>query len=388
MDQRARAGDIIEVSIETVAFGGSGVGRVGPMVVFVPFTAAGDVVEAKIAGVKKNYLTGEIVKILSASPDRVDPVCPYFSLCGGCQYQHLSYEAQLKTKERQVAETFERIGKITSPPVETIIPSPLPLGYRGKAEFHGIPASGGGLHLGFMDTSGGGLVDIRRCDIVDESINTECVRLASGKIPSGRRRYIFWSGAPYPPEPYIARTVGEKELVTSSSGFFQGNTSLVETLTQRAIEMCDPKESDSVLDACCGCGLFSLFIAPRVREVLGVEINGAAIHCAIRNVEQYGITNTGFKKGDVEGILGGLAGKGTRVDTVLIDPPRVGCTEKTLSAIDRLQPGRIVYVSCNPATQARDVRRLVDKGFRLEALQPIDMFPQTQHIEVIASLVR
>ncbi|MDO9515670.1 MAG: 23S rRNA (uracil(1939)-C(5))-methyltransferase RlmD [Syntrophales bacterium] len=392
MDQSVCAGDIIEVSIGTIAFGGSGVGRVGPMVVFVPFTAVGDVVEAKIVKVKKNYLTGEIVKILSASPDRADPVCPYFSLCGGCQYQHLSYEVQLRTKERQVTESFERIGKIADPPVETIIPSPLPLGYRGKAEFHGIPAPGGGFHLGFMDTEGGGLVDIGRCDIVDESINTEYVRLreriASGKIPSHRTRYILWSGVSYPSESYITRTVGEKNLVVSSSGFFQGNASLVETLTQHVVEMCDLKESDRVLDACCGCGLFSLFIAPRVREVFGIEINGAAVSCATRNAKNHGITNARFQRGDMEGILNRLAREDAQVDTVLLDPPRVGCTEKTLSAIDRLQPERIVYVSCNPATQARDVRRLTDKGFRLETLQPIDMFPQTQHIEVIAALAR
>jgi len=392
MNQQARVGEIIEVSIDRVAFGGSGVGRVGPMVIFVPFTAAGDVVEARIVTVKKNYLTGEIVRIISASHDRAEPVCPYFSLCGGCQYQHLSYEVQLKTKERQVTESFERIGKIASPPVETIIPSPIPFGYRGKAEFHGVPAPGGGIQMGFMDTRGGGLVDVSRCDIVDESINTEYAKLreklSSEKIPSGRRRYILWSGSPYPPRKYITRQVGEKELIVSSSGFFQGNISLTETLVLRVIEMLGLKESDMVLDACCGCGLFSLFIAPRVREVLGIEINGAAVRYAVRNIENHDITNARFQKGDVERTLDRLAGEGTRMDAVLIDPPRIGCTEKTLSAIDRLQPGRIVYVSCNPATQARDVRRLIDKGFRLEALQPIDMFPQTQHIEVIASLVR
>ena len=392
MDQDMRIGDITQVSIDTIAFGGSGIGRVGSVVVFVPFTAPGDVVEARVVRVKKNYLTGEIVKILSASPDRTLPVCPYFSLCGGCQYQHLSYEAQMKTKERQVAESFERIGRIASPPVETIIPSPLPFGYRGKAEFHSVPAPDGDFHLGFMDTGGGGLVDIERCDIVDESINTEYAKLreklSAEKIPSGRRRYILWSGAPYPPRRYIVRTVGEKELIVSSSGFFQGNLSLTETLVEHIVEMCGLKETDRILDACCGCGLFSLFIAPRVREVLGIEINGAAVRYAVRNIENHDITNARFQKGDVEKILGRLAGEGTRVDTLLIDPPRVGCTEGTLSAIDRLRPGRIVYVSCNPATQARDVRRLVDKGFRLETLQPIDMFPQTQHIEVIASLVR
>ncbi|MBW2561394.1 MAG: 23S rRNA (uracil(1939)-C(5))-methyltransferase RlmD, partial [Deltaproteobacteria bacterium] len=246
--------------------------------------------------------------------------------------------------------------------------------------------------LGFMDTQGGELVDISRCAIVDESINTEYAKLreklSAEKIPSHRTRYILWSGVPYPSEPYITRTVGEKNLVVSSSGFFQGNASLVETLTQHVVEMCDLQESDRVLDACCGCGLFSLFIAPRVREVLGIEINGAAVRCATHNAEKQGITNARFWKGDVEGILDRLGRDDTRVDTVLIDPPRVGCTEATLSAIDRLQPERIVYVSCNPATLARDVRRLIDKGFHLERLQPIDMFPQTQHIEVIALLVR
>lgn len=392
MDQNVRAGEIIEVSVETVAFGGSGVGRVGPVVVFVPFTAVGDVVEARIVKVKKRYLTGEIIRILSPSPDRSLPVCPSFSLCGGCQYQHLPYGAQLRFKERQVAESFERIGKVASPPMREILPSPLPFGYRGKAEFHGIPAPGGGLHMGFMDTQGGTIVDIERCAIVDESINTEYARLrdrlASGKVPRGRRRYILWSHVPYPSRRYITRTVGGKGLTVPGSGFFQGNTSLTETLVERVVEMCGLKKTDRVVDACCGSGLFSLFIAPRVREVLGIEINGAAVRCAARNAENHGITNARFQKGDVEGILNGLAEEGARVDTVLIDPPRTGCTPETLAAIDRLGPERIVYVSCNPATQARDVRRLIDAGFRLEALLPVDMFPQTQHIEVIASLVR
>ena len=392
MDQNVRAGEIIEVAIDTIAFGGSGVGRVGPVVVFVPFTAPGDVVEVRIVKVKKNYLIGEIAQVLSASPDRVEPSCPSFSLCGGCQYQHLPYGTQLKTKERQVAESFERIGKIAAPPVGTIIPSPLPFGYRGKAEFHGAPAPGGDFHLGFMDTQGGTVVDIERCAIVDGSINTEFAKLrgglAAGKPPSGRRRYILWSGAPYPPRRYITRQVGERELAVPAAGFFQGNLSLTETLVGRVVELCALKETDQVLDACCGSGLFSLFIAPRVRELIGIEINGAAVRCAARNAENHGITNARFQKGDVEAVLNGLAGEGARVDTVLIDPPRTGCTTRTLAAIDRLGPERIVYVSCNPATQARDVRHLVDRGFRLETLLPIDMFPQTQHVEVIALLVR
>jgi len=391
MDRELRAGEIVEIPIESVAFGGSGVGRVGPLVVFVPFTAPGDVVEARIVKSKKRYLIGEIARILSPSHDRVEPACLYFSRCGGCQYQHLSYEAQLRIKEGQVAETFERIGKITAPPVGTIIPSPMPFNYRGKAEFHGIPAPGG-FQLGLMDSSGGALVEIDRCTIIDESINTGLAnlrqRLASGKAPSGRRRYILWSGVPYPSGAYVTRKIGTAELTVPGGGFFQGNLSLTETLVERVVEMCHSEESGRVLDACCGCGLFSLFVAPHVSEVIGVEISGAAVRCAARNAENLGITNARFHQGDVEAVLTRLADEGSWFDTVLIDPPRTGCTAGTLGAIDRLRPERIVYVSCNPATQARDIRLLIDAGFSLDTLQPLDMFPQTQHIEVVASLVR
>ena len=392
MEQRLSAGEIIEVVVDTLAFGGDGVGRVGPLVVFVPFTAPGDVVEVEIVKAKKNYRTGEPVRIMCASPDRVEPICPYFSLCGGCQYQHLPYEVQLRIKERQVTETFERIGKIAAPPVKAIIPSPRPFGYRGKAEFHGVPAPGGGFHLGFMDRSGGTVVDIDRCAIVDESINTELIRLrqrlVAGKTPTHRTRYITSSGTSYPPWKTITRRIGEMELTVPSGGFFQGNLSLTEILVERAVEMCVPKGADRILDACCGSGLFSLFMASHVREVIGVEISGAAVRCAKNNADKHRITNTHFSRGDLDVALARLAGERMRFDTVLIDPPRTGCTPETLAAIDRLRPDRVVYVSCNPATQARDVRRLIDTGFSLEALQPVDMFPQTQHIEVIAALVR
>ena len=392
MDNGLQVGDIIKTSIGAVAFGGNGVGRVDDMVVFIPFTAAGDTVEAKIVEVKRNYRVGEIREILTPSPDRVEPVCPYFSTCGGCQYQHIAYDVQLKTKERQVAESFERIGKFASPPVRAIIPSPQPFHYRGKAEFHCIPGVDGHLNLGFMDTVGGTLVDIETCAIADESINTEYRKLrelfSSAETPSYRKRYILWSDTTYPPEKYITRMAGGKELLVANDGFFQGNTCLVDTLTEHVIDMCNLKESDSVLDCYCGSGLFSLFIAPRVSKVSGIEISGTAVHCATHNAKKYGITNARFYRGNVEDTLGRFIKEKNRSDIVLIDPPRTGCSKKTLARIDTLKPERIVYISCNPATQARDIRYLVGRGFSLETLQPVDMFPQTKHIEVIASLVR
>ncbi len=391
MDTRLHTDDIITVSIHAIAFGGNGIGRANDMVVFIPFTAAGDVVEARIVEVKRNYCTGEIREILTPSPDRVEPACPYYSLCGGCQYQHISYPVQMAIKERQVAESFERIGKISSPPVQVIIPSPQPFRYRGKAEFHFGRNSDGRMNLGFMDTVGGTLIDIEQCGIVDTSINTEYKglreTLTSGEV-SPRRRYILWSDTPYPPGKYITRRVNGKEIQVANDGFFQGNIYLVETLIEQVIGMCDLKKSDSVLDCYCGSGLFSLFIAPHVGAVSGMEISGTSVHLANINAARHGITNARFYRGTVENTLGRCIKEKTRADIVLIDPPRTGCTKKTLARIDALKPRRIVYISCNPATQARDVRYLTERGFTLEMLQPLDMFPQTKHIEVIASLVR
>jgi len=392
MDGKLQAGDIIKTSIGVVAFGGNGVGRVDDMVVFIPFTAAGDVVEANIAQVKRNYCIGEIREVNTPSPDRVEPVCPYFSTCGGCQYQHISYKVQLKIKERQVAESFERIGKISSPPPMTIIPSPQPFNYRGKAEFHCIAGDYDQLHLGFKDTVGGSLVDIEACEIVHQSINTEYLRLrkmmASGEIASHRKRYVLWSETAYPPEKYITRTAKGKEIQVANDGFFQGNLYLINTLIDKVLDMCDLNESDTVLDCYCGSGLFSLFMAPRVRKVFGLEISGTAVHCATQNTQRHGITNARFYRGNVESMLGRFIREKTRANIVLLDPPRTGCTQKTLARLDALKPERIIYISCNPATQARDIRYLTGRGFALEALQPVDMFPQTKHIEVIASLVR
>ncbi|HOO91641.1 MAG TPA: class I SAM-dependent RNA methyltransferase, partial [Syntrophales bacterium] len=373
MDTGLHVGDIVTTSISAVAFGGNGVGRINDMVVFIPFTAAGDTVEAKIVEVKRNYCVGEIQAIVTPSPNRIEPVCPYVTLCGGCQYQHLPYTSQLEIKERQVAESFERIGKFASPPVKTIISSPQPFHYRGKAEFHCVLGADGQLHLGFIDTVGGTVVDIERCDIVDESINSEYRKLrepfASGNVPSYHPRYILWSDTPYPPGKYITRTAGGRELQVANDGFFQGNTHLVDTLTERVIDMCDPKGSDTVLDCYCGSGLFSLSIAPRVKKVSGIEISGMAVHCAILNARRYGITNASFYKGAVESTMGRFLKEKTGPDIVIIDPPRTGCAKKTLERIDALKPKRIVYISCNPATQARDIRYLIERGFTLEELQ-------------------
>jgi 23S rRNA (uracil1939-C5)-methyltransferase len=384
-----KVGDIITLKLDTVAFGGSALGRIEGVVVFVPFGVDGDEVKIEITEVKKNYCRARIEEILVPSSARVEAKCPYFTVCGGCQYQHISYEHQLELKEKQVTESFERIGRVKAPPVRKIIPSPLAYHYRGKAEFHIDYDEKGKLRVGFIDEDGAFPVDIERCEIVDESIN-DAVRkvrdaIASGEIKIGERRNIFWSQNDFLAAPLISRTVKGKEFRVPYSGFFQTNLSLVDELIDTVLQMGDFDVSDTVSDCYCGSGLFSLFLASRVKRVFGIEGDGQSVKCARANLQDHELTNAKFFKGDVEKILRENMIKGKiPVDAVLLDPPRIGCAREVLDAITKIRPAKIVYVSCDPVTQARDIRYLMERGFSLRELQPIDMFPQTKHIEVIA----
>lgn len=387
-----KIGDVVTTKLDTVAFGGNALGRIEGVVVFVPFGVDGDEVTIEIGKAKKNYCQAVIKEILSPSSDRVEPRCPYFTICGGCQYQHISYEHQLVIKERQVGESFERIGRVKSPPVKKIIPSPLAFNYRGKAEFHIDLDDKGELRVGFIDEGGAFPVDIERCEIVDETIN-DAVRkvrddIASGIINVGEKRNIFWSHNDFLAAPFISRTVKGKEFNTPYSGFFQTNLSLMDGLVDSVIMMGNCADSNTVLDCYCGSGLFSLFLAPHVKRVIGIEGDRHSIKCARTNLQDYGITNAEFIEGPVEKILRQKVKGKIHVDAVLLDPPRIGCAKGVLDDIAEIRPEKIVYVSCDPATQARDVRYLIEKGFSLTEVQPIDMFPQTKHIEVIALIER
>jgi len=397
MSVDVKRGDIVQVTIDTVAFGGDGIGRIDKRVVFVPFTVEGDIVDVEIVDIRKKYVRGIIRTIIQQSPRRVEPRCPSFYRCGGCQYQHISYDHQLRMKERQVTESFERIGKIPSPPVNTIIPSPQHFNYRGKAEYHLDFRQNRHPEIGFMDIKGGTVVDIERCEIVDESINRTYRQFREALI-SGREtfpgdRFTVWSeydDTEFPPDQFefstIGRKVKDKILFVPREGFFQANILLVDRLVEQVLTIGNVNPSDVVVDLYCGSGLFSVFIAPRVRQVYGVEIDGEAVRCARLNMGMYGVSNTEMVEERVEDVLKIGFIREKRIDAVILDPPRIGCDRGALARITELKPSRIIYVSCNPTTQARDVRYLLDEGFSLMELQPIDMFPQTKHIEVIALL--
>ncbi|MBN2569888.1 MAG: class I SAM-dependent RNA methyltransferase [Deltaproteobacteria bacterium] len=387
MIEEIKEGDVLRADISTVAFGGDGVARIGNLVAFVPFTVDGDVVDVAVTAVRKNFIRGALKKVVEPSPYRVEPECKYYSICGGCQYQHISYGHQIAIKEKQVRESFQRIGKLSDMPAREIRQSPAAYHYRGKAEFHCDLMQ---KKIGFMDVGGGVLIDIENCSLMDESINQELEKLRlkmqseDMDRPSGRR-YAFWSGTPYMAVSYVTRRIMDRDLRVPYRGFFQANTVLTEKLLESVISMIEPSSSEVILDCYCGSGLFALFLAERARKVFGIEIDKRAVDCARHNLKYNGYKNCEFLKGSVVDVLQKrFIRDHIHIDSVLLDPPREGCSQGVLEGLSRLKPSRLVYVSCNPATQARDIKYLMEQGFFLKMLEPIDMFPQTRHIEVIA----
>ncbi|HEU19613.1 MAG TPA: class I SAM-dependent RNA methyltransferase [Deltaproteobacteria bacterium] len=395
-------GDVIELAIDSVAFGGEGVGRIDDRVVFVPFTVDGDVVKVKISEVRKRYARGDVAAVTVTSPKRTEPRCRHYYRCGGCQYQHIAYEHQAAMKKQQVIDAFMRIGKIPLPPVADTVPSPMIYNYRGKAEYHLEWTSPEKPVMGFKDTTGATVVDIDRCEIVHESINGAVDRFRNDISAGGRHirrtRTTFWSASHRTAESadirrsltfaVVERPVKGKVLYVPAGAFFQANLSLIDTLVDMVIGRSAGSSSDALIDCYCGSGLFALFLSSHLERIYGIEMDKRAVRCARVNMKRHNMSNVIIVQGRVEEVLQSHVFDNEKIGVILLDPPRTGCAGETLSQIVSLNPRRIVYVSCNPATQARDVRTIIDAGFRLVELQPIDMFPQTKHIEVIALLDR
>ena len=406
-----RRGDIFQAKIEGVAFGGGGVARVpqeggrGGITAFVPFTVDGDIVQVEVRSVKKRHLTGRLKKIVAPSPHRVNPPCRYFSRCGGCCYQHIDYPHQLEVKHDQVVQALKRIGGVQAPPVRPVIASPNPYFYRGKAEFHFF-ADRDGWKAGFFDISGANIIEIERCEILDESITNSLTAVRSSLREGGRpreERLVLWSGefeplpvpcCRLPGEPgepennneRITRVVKDTAFLVPRSGFFQNNKFLTGKMVDIVLEASRCSAGDSVLDLYCGSGLFSIFLAAAGARVMGIEAEGDAVECARQNALDLGLGNAQFQAGQVEDRLKALTAGDFSI--IVLDPPRAGCDKNVLSGILDLKPDRVVYISCDPATQARDLRDLLSGGFSLAFVQPLDMFPQTMHIETVALLER
>jgi tRNA/tmRNA/rRNA uracil-C5-methylase (TrmA/RlmC/RlmD family) len=365
------------LTIHDIAFGGEGVARVNDFVIFVPFVLVGEIVEAEITEVKKNFARAKLLRVEKSAPERVEPPCPYFGACGGCQYQHVEYATQLKIKHKQICDLFERVGKIPSDKIAPVVPCPSPYGYRNRIMIRSQwnkPEQK--LNIGFVRWDCGLVEDIEECKISEPALNEQIKNVRANPPPKGGIKIVL-------------RVQPENWEVPRDS-FFQNNFFLLPKLVETVREILKAGAVKHLIDLYCGVGFFGIETADLVESFVGVELDQLAVAAARKNAANRNISNGEFISAPVEQMLPELLQKFSAEKTsVILDPPRKGCWPQTLNLLRETRPAQIIYVSCHPATMARDLNILCADGvFELVSVQPLDMFPQTQHVECVADLRR
>lgn len=440
------------MKINSLGSSAEGVGRVDGFTVFVVGALPGEEVKVKIAEVKKTYAAGKLLQVLQASPDRVQPACPIYRECGGCQLQHLSYEGQLQVKQQQVQDAMERIGHQKHLQVLPTLGAENPWNYRNKVAFPvgrekgktivgcfaqgthriidasncliqdelnneainavrevvdklGIPVYDEDRHTGVMrhvvarTGKGGQLMVVLVTATKELRREKEIVKMLRARLPKlvslqqniqtyhnnvilGRETKLLWG------RPTIKAQLGRFAFNVSARSFFQVNTRQAERLYDKALEYAQLTGKETVIDAYCGTGTISLYLAQKAHKVYGVEIVSPAIADAKKNARENNVRNVEFIVGDCTKVMPRLFKQGVRADVVVVDPPRAGCTEAVLQTFANMELQRIVYVSCNPATLARDIEVLDKLGYKAEKVQPVDMFSHSSHVESVALINR
>jgi tRNA/tmRNA/rRNA uracil-C5-methylase (TrmA/RlmC/RlmD family) len=398
-----KIGDQLTLTIDDIAFGGEGVGRVkvesgdegressarpssildprlstledSSMVVFVPFVLVGEIVVVEIREVKKNFARAKLLRVVQPSPERVEPACRYFGACGGCQYQHAEYAAQLRFKQKQIADLFEHIGKFPRETIAPVVPCPQPYGYRNRIMIRSQwnkPEQK--LNIGFVRWDCGLVEDIEECKIAEPALNQEIRRVRQNPPPKGGIKVVLR----IPPENWDV----------PPDSFFQNNFFLLPKLVETVRDFLRVGVARHLVDLYCGVGFFSIELADAVESFVGVEYDRRAIESARHNAAARNIGNGRFIAATVEEVLPEvLKPFSPAMTTVILDPPRKGCLPRTLQLLREMKPAQVVYVSCQPATMARDLNILCgDDVFALRRVAPLDMFPQTQHVECVADV--
>lgn len=434
---------MITLDIESLAYGGDAIAHLEDgRTAFVRGAVPGDTVEAEVTEDRGRFVRAETIRVLSPSPDRVEPVCPYFGVCGGCSWQHVGYPAQLVAKRRMVVDALSRIGHLLDAEdlVAQTIPSHAEYGYRNKVEFV-VDVASGRPRLGFHRAGSEEFVQVEECFLLPEKHRRApkalggSLRYIAGEQDLGLTRVALRVGAntrdvevalwgspgPFPRRP-VATTLGQALRMTSlvrvlvkgptkerkiagvevlsgkgawrerllgttmtisAPSFFQVNTRAAESLVSLALDALGADGSDRVLDLFAGAGTFTLPLAEKAGEVVAVESASSAVRDLRRNLEDEELWAD---------VIGGDAGRELpaigHVDLALVDPPRSGLQETTVNALAKTHARRIAYVSCDPATLARDVAALSVRGYSLKQATPIDLFPQTYHVETLALFVR
>jgi 23S rRNA (uracil1939-C5)-methyltransferase len=443
---RPRKGDELELRIDRLAHGGAGVARSDGYVVFVRGAVPGDLVRARITRSKRSFGEADTIELVEPSPERIEPHAPH----PGAPWQVLPYERQLEEKEEQVRDALARIGRFESPPVEQIVPAVEQFHYRNKLEYSFGENESGELVLGFHRAGRFDLIDdvehdilaSERVDELRQTVKAWCREqglsawdrraqqglLRNLVVREGRRtgqlqaRVVTSPGSSFDVDALAAAVPADSFLWTRAAGvaettregdtqivkgaavleeelsglrfrispdaFFQTNTEMAERLYGNAVELAGLSGREKVLDLFCGIGTIALVLALDAGEVWGVEIVEEAVADAIENARLNGIDNANFFAGDVRLAMRPLLEQSGSPDVVVVDPPRAGLSQKVVRRVLEAEARKIVYVSCNPTTLAPNARQMADAGYELKTVRPVDMFPQTPHIECVALLER
>ena len=432
------------IKIHNLGSSGEGVGKLGELIIFVEGALPGEEILAEIVTRKKNYAVGRLIQVVKQSNERVKPFCPLYNDCGGCQLQHLNYSAQLNWKRQQVVDAVERIGKLNGVEIFETLGMENPLRYRNKMQF----PVGKNLQIGCYARGSHKIIDTQACMIqnelndkilnavrnvakkfqiqpYNEDTHKGFLRHVMGRIGFNGEFMIVLVTATknFPNEKNFVRAlvkelpnvtsiqqnvqtfknnvilgrdtkilfgkatihdkIGNFTFNISARSFFQVNTVQAEILYKTALDFAELHGHETIIDAYCGTGTISLFMARKARKVIGIEVVSSAIADAKRNARENNIRNAEFMVGDAVKVLPRIF---EPVDVVIVDPPRAGCDKKVLETFAGMNPEKIIYVSCNPATLARDLKILYELGYRTKKIQPVDMFPFTSHVESVTQI--
>jgi len=358
---------IVNLTIESVAFGGRGVARKGGKAIFVPFTIDGETVSARLVREKKQFAEAEVVDLQQSSPYRVEPQCRYFGRCGGCSYQHIEYEHQLAIKWHQVRDLLQRIGKLKFVPMRPIVPSPSSYAYRNRITVHvenGV--------IGYFQRDSHRLIDVEECPIAMEEANRELAQLRAQHPRDGH---------------YTLRAQSGPRVFSQTN---DGVANLLGDLVAQLI----PEQQKLLIDAYCGAGFFAKSLRDKFEKVIGIDWDRFAIEEARKNAAEKETYVAGDLEVELNNFLkrssGARAASSSQIprdSTLIVDPPATGLSAAVRKLIVDLEPATLLYVSCNPATLARDLSEL-QRRFKIESITPLDMFPQTAEIEAVAHLRR
>ncbi len=405
--------ETIIIECEKLVYGGDCLGRLPDgRAVFVPFTLPGEVVEVEILEDKPRYARAWPIRIIEKSKDRIKPRCIHFGNCGGCQYQHLDYAKQIQVKEAILKDQFQRIAKIDAPPIQPLVPAPDPWNYRNYVQFH----LGRNAELGYIHVDGEHLLPIQECHLPQSPINDLWPQISLDpdidvnrlgiRLDTYEDLMLILEGddanapsftidipvsAVYTPpdanltvlagDDHLVFNIKERDFQVSARSFFQVNTAMAEKMIDFLLENINFQPDSNVIELYSGVGLFSAFIAPQVNSLTAIEISGSACHDFAINLDEF--DNVSLYEAPVEDVVPQLNQK---FDLLLMDPPRAGLSPAVHDALGQLEPQQIAYISCDPATLARDIKKILQKGYDLISITPFDLFPQTAHIETVVLL--